>query len=48
MSHEGCLLQATLVLLLAAVFVVPLAKHLQRVGVLGYLIAGVVIDPAAL
>jgi glutathione-regulated potassium-efflux system protein KefB len=48
MPHEGSLLQATLVLLLAAVFVVPLAKHLQLGAVLGYLIAGVVIGPAAL
>lgn len=48
MPHEGSLLQATLVLLLAAVFVVPLAKRLQLGAVLGYLIAGVVIGPAAL
>ena len=48
MPHEGSLLQATLVLLLAAVCVVPLAKRLQLGAVLGYLIAGVVIGPAAL
>ena len=48
MPHESSLLQATVVLLLAAVFVVPLAKRLQLGAVLGYLIAGVVIGPAAL
>ena len=48
MPHESSLLQATVVLLLAAVLVVPLAKRLQLGAVLGYLIAGVVIGPAAL
>lgn len=48
MPHESSLLQATVVLLLAAVLVVPLAKRLQLGAVLGYLIAGVVIGPAVL
>uniref|UniRef100_UPI003565ACEA cation:proton antiporter domain-containing protein n=1 Tax=Zhongshania sp. TaxID=1971902 RepID=UPI003565ACEA len=48
MPHESNLLQAMVVLLLAAVLVVPLAKRLQLGAVLGYLIAGVAIGPAAL
>jgi len=48
MPHESSLLQAMVVLLLAAVLVVPLAKRLQLGAVLGYLIAGVAIGPAAL
>ncbi|MFT5889150.1 MAG: glutathione-regulated potassium-efflux system protein KefB [Zhongshania sp.] len=48
MPHEGSLLQAVVVLLLAAVLVVPLAKRMQLGAVLGYLIAGVLIGPAAL
>jgi len=48
MPHEGNLLQAAVVFLLAAVITVPLAKRLQLGAVLGYLLAGVVIGPAVL
>ena len=48
MPHEGNLLQATVVFLLAAVLTVPLAKHLKLGAVLGYLFAGVIIGPSVL
>ncbi|MGE8066267.1 monovalent cation:proton antiporter-2 (CPA2) family protein [Pseudomonas sp. NPDC089569] len=48
MPEEGFLLQAAVVFLLAAVLIVPLAKHLQLGAVLGYLFAGVVIGPSVL
>jgi glutathione-regulated potassium-efflux system protein KefB len=48
MPHEGNLLQAAVVFLLAAVLIVPLAKRLQLGAVLGYLFAGVVIGPSVL
>ncbi|NMX64920.1 glutathione-regulated potassium-efflux system protein KefB [Pseudomonas sp. WS 5059] len=48
MPHEGNLLQAAVVFLLAAVLTVPLAKHLKLGAVLGYLFAGVIIGPSVL
>ncbi|MDY7560485.1 monovalent cation:proton antiporter-2 (CPA2) family protein [Pseudomonas sp. 10B1] len=48
MPHEGNLLQAAVVFLLAAVVTVPLAKRLQLGAVLGYLFAGVIIGPSVL
>jgi len=48
MPHEGNLLQAAVVFLLAAVLAVPLAKRLQLGAVLGYLFAGVIIGPSVL
>ena len=48
MPHEGSLLQAAVVFLLAAVITVPLAKRLQLGAVLGYLFAGVIIGPSVL
>ncbi|WP_433765873.1 monovalent cation:proton antiporter-2 (CPA2) family protein [Pseudomonas putida] len=48
MPHEGYLLQAAVVFLLAAVLTVPLAKRLQLGAVLGYLFAGVIIGPSVL
>lgn len=45
MPHEGNLLQAAVVFLLAVVIFVPLAKRLQLGAVLGYLLAGVLIGP---
>ncbi|WP_338522142.1 monovalent cation:proton antiporter-2 (CPA2) family protein [Pseudomonas batumici] len=48
MPHEGSLLQASVILLMAAVIIVPLAKRLQLGAVLGYLLAGVLIGPQAL
>ncbi len=48
MPHEGSLLQAAVVFLLAAVVAVPLAKRLQLGAVIGYLIAGVAIGPSVL
>jgi glutathione-regulated potassium-efflux system protein KefB len=48
MPHEGSLLQASVIFLLAAVITVPLAKRLQLGAVLGYLLAGVVIGPQVL
>ncbi|VVO28152.1 Glutathione-regulated potassium-efflux system protein KefC [Pseudomonas fluorescens] len=48
MPHEGSLLQAAVVFLLAAVLTVPLAKRLQLGAVLGYLFAGVMIGPSVL
>ena len=48
MPHEGNLLQAAVVFLLAAVLTVPLAKRLQLGAVIGYLFAGVIIGPSVL
>jgi len=48
MPHEGNLLQAAVVFLLAAVLTVPLARRLQLGAVLGYLFAGVIIGPSVL
>ena len=48
MPHEGYLLQAAVVFLLAAVLTAPLAKRLQLGAVLGYLFAGVIIGPSVL
>jgi glutathione-regulated potassium-efflux system protein KefB len=48
MPHDGNLLGAAVVFLLAAVLAVPLAKRLQLGAVLGYLLAGVAIGPATL
>lgn len=48
MPHDGNLLGAAVVFLLAAVLAVPLAKKLQLGAVLGYLLAGVAIGPAVL
>jgi glutathione-regulated potassium-efflux system protein KefB len=48
MPHEGDLLQAPVIFLLAAVVIVPLAKRLQLGAVLGYLLAGVLIGPGVL
>ncbi|WP_339459918.1 monovalent cation:proton antiporter-2 (CPA2) family protein [Pseudomonas sp. EA_105y_Pfl2_R69] len=48
MAEPGSLLQTSVVFLLAAVLIVPLAKRLQLGAVLGYLLAGVLIGPAAL
>lgn len=42
MPHEGSLLQAAVVFLLAAVLTVPLAKRLKLGAVIGYLFAGVI------
>ncbi|WP_040263339.1 monovalent cation:proton antiporter-2 (CPA2) family protein [Pseudomonas massiliensis] len=48
MPHDGNLLSAAVVFLLAAVLAVPLARRLQLGAVLGYLLAGVAIGPAVL
>ncbi|AOE83995.1 monovalent cation:proton antiporter-2 (CPA2) family protein [Pseudomonas sp. TCU-HL1] len=48
MPHDGSLLQAAVIFLLATVITVPLAKRLQLGAVLGYLAAGVLIGPSAL
>ncbi|MFF7708987.1 monovalent cation:proton antiporter-2 (CPA2) family protein [Pseudomonas sp. NPDC007930] len=48
MPAEGNLLEAAVVFLFAAVIAVPLARRLQLGAVIGYLLAGVVIGPAAL
>ncbi|WP_044871670.1 monovalent cation:proton antiporter-2 (CPA2) family protein [Pseudomonas sp. LFM046] len=48
MPHDGNLLQAALIFLLATVIAVPLAKRLQLGAVLGYLLAGVLIGPSVL
>ena len=48
MPHEGSLLQAAVVFLLAAVLTVPLAKRLQLGAGLGYLFSGVIIGPSGL
>src|SRR5690349_2183589 len=48
MPHEGNLLEAAVVFLMAAVLIVPLAKRLELGAVLGYLFAGVIIGPSVL
>ncbi|BAU75955.1 monovalent cation:proton antiporter-2 (CPA2) family protein [Metapseudomonas furukawaii] len=48
MPHDGSLLQAAVMFLLAAVLTVPLARRLQLGAVLGYLLAGVLIGPSVL
>ena len=48
MPAEVNMLQVVVILLLAAVLAVPLAKRLQLGAVLGYLLAGVVIGPSGL
>ncbi|OYD23879.1 monovalent cation:proton antiporter-2 (CPA2) family protein [Oceanimonas baumannii] len=46
MADAGSLLQASVIFLLTAVVMVPLAKHLKLGAVLGYLLGGVIIGPA--
>ncbi|MBO3275726.1 monovalent cation:proton antiporter-2 (CPA2) family protein [Pseudomonas schmalbachii] len=46
--HEDSYLTSAVVFMLAAVFMVPLAKRLQLGSVLGYLLAGVLIGPSVL
>lgn len=48
MHEPGSILQVVVVLLLATVIAVPLAKRLRLGAVIGYLAAGVVIGPGAL
>ncbi|EKT4467947.1 cation:proton antiporter [Pseudomonas putida] len=48
MPHDGSLLQATVVFLLAIVMLVPLLQRLKLGAVPGYLLAGMVIGPALL
>ncbi|QXH34045.1 monovalent cation:proton antiporter-2 (CPA2) family protein [Pseudomonas muyukensis] len=48
MPHDGSLLQATVVFLLAVVVLVPLAQRLKLGAVPGYLFAGILIGPALL
>lgn len=48
MEHGSSFLQSGVVFLIAAVFMVPLAKRLQLGAVLGYLLAGVLIGPSVL
>ncbi|SDH91019.1 monovalent cation:proton antiporter-2 (CPA2) family protein [Pseudomonas panipatensis] len=48
MEHGSNYLQSAVVFLIAAVFMVPLAKRLQLGAVLGYLLAGVLIGPSLL
>ncbi|MCY1284236.1 Glutathione-regulated potassium-efflux system protein KefC [compost metagenome] len=48
MEHGASYLTSAVVFLLAAVFMVPLAKRLQLGAVLGYLLAGVLIGPSVL
>ncbi len=47
-EHGSSFLQSGVVFLIAAVFMVPLAKRLQLGAVLGYLLAGVLIGPSVL
>lgn len=46
MPHDGSLLQATVVFLLAVVLLVPLAQRLKIGAVPGYLLAGILIGPS--
>ncbi|MEE1902369.1 monovalent cation:proton antiporter-2 (CPA2) family protein [Pseudomonas asiatica] len=46
MPHDGSLLQATVVFLLAVVLLVPLAQRLKMGAVPGYLLAGILIGPS--
>ena len=48
MPHDGSLLQATVVFLLAVVLLVPLAQRLKLGAVPGYLLAGILIGPSVL
>lgn len=48
MSHDGSLLQATVIFLLAVVLLVPLAQRLKLGAVPGYLLAGILIGPSIL
>ncbi|MCH3043701.1 cation:proton antiporter, partial [Listeria monocytogenes] len=48
MEHGSSFPQSGGVFLIAAVFMVPLAKRLQLGAVLGYLLAGVLIGPSVL
>ncbi len=48
MPHDGSLLQATVVFLLAVVLLVPLAQRLKLGAVPGYLLAGMLIGPSVL
>ncbi|HDS1729664.1 monovalent cation:proton antiporter-2 (CPA2) family protein [Pseudomonas putida] len=48
MPHDGSLLQATVVFLLAVVLLVPLAQRLRMGAVPGYLLAGMLIGPSVL
>ena len=48
MEHELHLLQPTLIILAAAIVVVPLFRRLRITPVLGYLLAGLLIGPHAL
>ncbi|MDZ3993783.1 monovalent cation:proton antiporter-2 (CPA2) family protein [Pseudomonas sp. Teo4] len=48
MPHDGSLLQATVVFLLAVVLLVPLAQRLKLGAVPGYLLAGILIGPSLL
>ncbi|AYG43464.1 portal protein [Pseudomonas sp. Leaf58] len=48
MPHDGSLLQATVVFLLAVVLLVPLAQRLKMGAVPGYLLAGMLIGPSVL
>ncbi len=48
MPHDGSLLQATVVFLLAVVLLVPLAQRLKMGAVPGYLLAGILIGPSVL
>ncbi|MGV8546473.1 hypothetical protein ACV35P_32230, partial [Pseudomonas aeruginosa] len=46
MEHGSSFLPSGVVFLIAAVFMVPLAKRLQLGAVLGYLMAGVLLGPS--
>ncbi|MHA6159620.1 monovalent cation:proton antiporter-2 (CPA2) family protein [Pseudomonas sichuanensis] len=48
MPHDGSLLQATVVFLLAVVLLVPLAQRLKLGAVPGYLLAGILIGPSVM
>ena len=48
MSETGGLLHASVIFLLTAVLMVPLAKRLKLGAVLGYLLGGVLIGPSVL
>lgn len=48
MPHDGSLLQATVVFLLAVVLLVPLAQRLKMGAGPGYLLAGILIGPSVL
>ncbi|WP_275626890.1 monovalent cation:proton antiporter-2 (CPA2) family protein [Pseudomonas sp. 273] len=48
MPHDGSLLQATVIFLLAVVLLVPLAQRAKLGAVPGYLLAGILIGPSVL